>query len=52
MYIQMVGKPERENHLKDLGVNGRIIRKWIFKKWYGIWTGLIWLRIGSGGGIL
>jgi hypothetical protein len=24
--------------------------KWILKKWDGAWTGLIWLRIGTGGG--
>jgi hypothetical protein len=31
----------------------RIILKWIFKKWdRGAWTGLIWLRIGTGGGLV
>jgi len=25
--------------------------KWICKKWDGAWTGLIWLRIGTGGGL-
>jgi hypothetical protein len=30
-----------------------IILKWVFRKWdEGIWTGLIWLRIGTGGGHL
>jgi hypothetical protein len=37
--------------LKDPDVDG-IILKWIFKKWDGAaWTGLIWLRIGTGGGL-
>jgi hypothetical protein len=38
-------------HLEDSGVGGRIILRYIFRKWdVGAWIGLIWLRIGTSGG--
>jgi hypothetical protein len=38
-------------HWGDPGVDGRIILGWIFRKWdVAVWTGLGWLRIGTGGG--
>jgi hypothetical protein len=41
------------DHLEDPGVDGRIILTSIFKTLDGgAWTGLIWLRIGTGSGLL
>jgi hypothetical protein len=37
----------------DASVDGKIILKWIFRKWdVGVWTGFSWLRIGTSGGHL
>jgi hypothetical protein len=37
----------------DQGVGGRIILRWIFRKWEGVvGTGWSWFRIGTGGGRL
>jgi len=37
------------DHFQGLGIGRIIILKWIFRK---ALTGLIWLRIGTGGGLL
>ena len=54
VYRVLVGKPEGKRprgRPDDPGVDGRIIFRWIFKKWdVGAWTGSSWLRIGTGGG--
>ena len=43
------GNMRERDHLEDTGLDGRIILKWNFRR---AWTGLIWLRIGIGGGNL
>ena len=41
------------DHLEDLDVDGRLIFKWMFRKWNGeVWTGFLWIRIRTGGGHL
>jgi hypothetical protein len=45
-----VDKSEGKRPLKDPGVDGKVILRWMFKKWdVGVWTGSSWLRIGIGG---
>ena len=51
VYRFLVGKPEGRNHWGDLDVDGWIILGWISRRWdVGIWTGLVWPRIETGGG--
>jgi hypothetical protein len=48
----LLGKPERKSPLGRPRCDGRIILKWILEKQVGVlWTGLIWLRIWTRGGI-
>jgi hypothetical protein len=54
LYIGLwLGNLSERAHLEDQGIVGRIILRWIFKKWdVGAWTGSMWLRIGTGSGHL
>ena len=46
----LVRKSREGYHWGGLGVDGRIILRWIFRKWdVGVCMGSSWLRIGSGG---
>ena len=47
------GNRRERDHWGDLGVDGWIILGWITRRWdVGMWTGLGWPRIGTGGGRL
>ena len=53
VYRVLVGKPEGKRPLGDLGVDGWIILGRISRRWdVGMWTGLYWPRIETGGGRL
>jgi hypothetical protein len=44
---------KERDHLQGLGIDGKVIVEWILWKEGGkVWTGLIWLRIGTSGGLL
>ena len=47
-----LGNLGERNHLEDTGVDGKIMLRWIFRKRDGAWTGLIWLWIETGVGLL
>ena len=50
---RVLGKQEGKSNWGDLGVDGWIILGWISRRWdVGMWTGLGWPRIGTGGGRL
>jgi len=47
------GNLRERDHWGDPDANGRIILRWISRKWEGfVGTGWSWLRIGTGGGHL
>jgi hypothetical protein len=48
-----VGCQKERNHYENLDVGRRTILKWIYEKKDGVvWTGFIWLRIGTSGWLL
>ena len=53
VYGALVGKLEGKRSLRNPDADGRIIIRWIFRKWdVWVWTGSIWFKIGTGGGHL
>jgi hypothetical protein len=51
-YRILVGKLEGKNHLQDLGIDGRIVLRWILGKYdFGL-IGFTWFRIRTDGGLL
>jgi hypothetical protein len=45
-----LGNLRERDHLGNPGEDGRIILRWIFRKWdVRPRTGLMWLRLGTGG---
>jgi hypothetical protein len=50
VYRVLVMETEGKRPMGDPGVEERIILRWILRKWdAAVWTGLNWLRIGTGG---
>jgi hypothetical protein len=49
VYRILVGKAEGKRPLGRTGVDGRIILRWMVRKWdVGVWTGSRWLGIVQG----
>jgi len=48
------GNLRERDHFEEPGVDGRIILRWIFRKWDVVRVRTVsrWLRIGTGGGQL
>jgi hypothetical protein len=52
-YEVLVRNLKGRSHSEDLDIDGNIILEWILGKHSGkLWTGFIWLRIGTSGGLL
>jgi hypothetical protein len=47
-YKMLADEPEKENHLGNQSIDGRMLLECILnKQGKNLWTGFIWLRIGS-----
>jgi hypothetical protein len=53
VYRVWMGNLRERDNLEEPGIDERTKLRWKFRKWdVGVWTGSIWLRIGTGGGLL
>jgi hypothetical protein len=44
---------KERDHYEGINIGGSTVLKWILERQDGVvWTGLIWLRIGTSGGLL
>jgi hypothetical protein len=48
----LMGNLKERGYSEDLGVDESAILILVFRKWDGVWTGLIWLRLGTVCGLL
>ena len=46
------GNLRKRDHLEELDVDDRILKMDLQDVVWGAWTGLIWLKIGTGGGLM
>jgi hypothetical protein len=52
MHVELWWESQKErDNCEDIDLDGRIMLKWILERWV-VWTGLIWLRIWTNGGLL
>jgi hypothetical protein len=52
-YKILVGKPQEKSSLRSVGVDGRILLRWIARKEdERMWNRFIWFRIWSNGRLL
>jgi hypothetical protein len=49
----LVGISEGNKPLEDVDIDKSLILKWIVRKYnWSLWTGFIWHKIGTNGGLL
>jgi hypothetical protein len=47
-----LGSPKERDHSEDLDIDKRTVIKWVLRKSdERLWTGFVWLRMGTGDGL-